>query len=337
MIEIDGSYGEGGGQILRTALFLSLVTGKSFRIKNIRKGRRNPGLKRQHLYIIKVLRKLTSSEVEGDELGSTEVVFYPGKVRGRYAEVDFKTAGSIPLFLQTVLPVLVFLEGNFKVKVKGGTDVPFSPTMDYFVNLYVPFLRRFGRLIDVKVVRRGFYPRGGGEVMVEVKGGFRKPEPILLSEGPAKAIKGISLSSKDLSGRSVSERQRLSAIRTLEGEFQLHPSILSRYEPSGSTGSSITLWLEMEDGGIMGSDALGKKGKRAEEVGKEAAEKLLGEWRAGGAVDSHLADHLVAILPFSGGSYTTSRVTDHLRTNIFVVNTFLPGSVHLDGNLVSSP
>ena len=186
MVKIDGSYGEGGGQILRTALFLSLVTSTPFKIFNIRSSRKNPGLKRQHLTIIRALKILTTSTASGDRLGSTELEFKPGKILGGNIELDVETAGSIPLVLQTLIPVLIFAQKSSRLIIYGGTDVPGGMTMDYLRFVFLPYLTRFTNKISIKVKRRGYYPKGNGKVEIEIIPRFHSMEDVRNKVSPLK-------------------------------------------------------------------------------------------------------------------------------------------------------
>jgi len=169
VIEIDGSFGEGGGQILRTAVALSCVTGKAVRIKKIRANRPKPGLAAQHLKGIEAAKIISGAEVEGLRLGSTEVIFRPGIVRGGEYRIDIGTAGSVTLIFQTILLPLLFAERESRVTVTGGTDVAWAPPVDYFKNVTLKALREMNAECQLQVLRRGYYPKGGGAVRLEVK------------------------------------------------------------------------------------------------------------------------------------------------------------------------
>lgn len=168
LLMIDASYGEGGGQILRTALILSLLTDTPFKMINIRKGRKRSGLKPQHLHIIRTITRLSRSSVEGASQGSQEITFSPGTIEGGKFDIDFHTAGSITLFLQTILPVSFFANSPVLLRVRGGTDVPMSMTWDYFEKVFLPIVSPYVRNVKAKLIRRGYYPKGGGEVEIKV-------------------------------------------------------------------------------------------------------------------------------------------------------------------------
>ncbi len=351
LLKIDGSMGEGGGQIIRLALFLALIKGTPIEVFNIRLGRRRPGLKRQHLHVIRALETITQSRCEGARLGSQTVRFFPGRLKGGKARVDFGTAGSIPLFLQTLLPVALFASSPVDLTVIGGTDVPMGPTMEFIRHLYLPLLRPLAHRLELKVVRRGFYPRGGGEVLFHCHPRFSReglsPEDFLETlrgEGPL--VMGtpgppragiVSVASSSLKERHVAHRQARQAERILEEKLRLKPRVEILYQPSPSPGSAITLWFR-DPQRTLGADALGARGKPSEKVAQEAAGKLLEELASGAQVDRHLADHLVPWVGLLGGWLRVSRITPHLETVMWLYNLMIPEKpVKLEDNILSTP
>lgn len=336
MVNLDGSYGSGGGQIVRTALALSTIKQKAFEVTDIRKGRSQPGLKNQHLFCIKALRELCNAQVDGVELGSTYLKYYPGKIKGKTLSIDIGTAGSITLLLQSLLIPSIFSGSKIKLNIIGGTDVNWSPQFDYFNNIILPQLRRYAD-IDVSLLKRGYYPKGGGKVEIKINPKF-SPENIkdaegieLLEQYSLIQIKGVSHASLDLQGANVADRQAKAA-KLILSKLNCPIHIRTEYCDTLSTGSGITLWAifskNPEDIDIMnpirlGADTLGERGKRAEEVGKEAAEKLLKEIDSGAPVDSHLADNLIPFLALASGKMRVSSVTNHTLTNIYVCEEFL--------------
>jgi len=341
MIEIDGSWGEAGGQIMRTALALSVLTGKSFKINNIRKGRKVSGLKNQHLFCIKALQQLCEAEVIGDEVCSLEVEFKPGKIKNRKIDVDIKTAGSITLLLQSLLLPCMFSGKKIQINIKGGTDVRWSPQFDYFSEVILPQFRRYAD-IECKLMKRGYYPKGGGEVGIKING--RKLEELkpldLVEQGKLIMIRGVSHSHIDLEKAMVSERQARSAEVLLQ-KFGVPVNVRAEYCNSLSIGSGISLFaffskdedIDKIDPIILGADVLGEKGKKAEIVGKECVEKLIKEMES--VVDEHLCDNLIPLLGLVKGSLRTSNVSDHTLTNIYVTGKFLDVKFDVDGNCVN--
>ena len=317
MIEIDGSYGEGGGQIVRTSVALSAVTGKSVLIKKIRQGRPKPGLAAQHAQAIKTLGQICNAEIKGAEPGSSEVLFCPQEICGGNRRVEIGTAGSVTLLMQCLLPALLHAEKRTSLHVQGGTDVQWSPTVDYFKHVFLPALSLFGAKASLQLLRRGYYPRGQGEVLLEVEPSRLKPAHIFNEPfNPAQdRVRGISHCSN--LPQHVAERQAGSAVRCLQeagypAEVSLETGRLA------STGSGITLWTAGK-----GASFLGEWGLPAETVGRRAAEELIMEMASPAAVDAHLADQLIPYLALAGGSYTVREISLHTKTNIWTAGHFM--------------
>lgn len=321
LVVIDGTAG--GGQMLRNAVALSAVSGRPVRVVNIRGARPRPGLRPQHLTAVKVAAEACGATLAGAEIGSQEIEFRPGAiVAGREWRIDVGTAGSLTLVLQCLLPALAHAQGDSRVTLIGGTDVPFAPPIDYLREVFAPALAELGPRVEVWLERRGFYPKGGGEIEVAVgapPGGAVDASPGLApvswtERGAPKRFQGRSYS-LGLPGH-IAERMREAAMEVLReagcGEAEIEVEVVER---GRSEGCGIALWAEFEGGRRLGGSALGRRGKRAEEVGREAAEGLLTELEGGGAVDGHLADQLVVWLALVRGrsEFTTSRVTEHLR------------------------
>jgi RNA 3'-phosphate cyclase len=338
MIEIDGSHGEGGGQIIRTAISLSSLTLKPIRIINIRAGRPNPGLRRQHIAGIELVGKLVDARIKGLEVSSTEVAFLPRERQGGKFHYDIGTAGSISLVLQAVLPPAVLAPEPVILHLKGGTDVSWSPPVDYLQEVFVSMLKRMGTSIEILQKRRGHYPKGGGKVVCSVNpvDEIRPLELIQFDE--LKEVKGISHCVR--LPAHVAMRQSVSAQQVLQAEG-IEPIILTTEtypkgnDPHLGPGSGIVLWAESNDGIRLGADSLGKKGLPAEKVGALAGTQLLEELSTGMAIDSHLCDMLVPYLAMAAGSSKIgiSAVTSHLRTNIWVVEQFLKSKMILEGDI----
>jgi len=344
MIELDGTLGEGGGQIVRTALALSQITQQPFHVTNIRAGRDKPGLKMQHLNCITALQKLTDCEAIGAELGSTEITFVPKPLKGRNLSVDIETAGSITLFLQAVLLPCMISGKQMKIEVIGGTDVAWSMPVDYFSEVLVPQLKRWAD-ISVKVEKRGYYPKGGGRVVIRVKPKEEKKGIELIEQCNLIHIKGISHASKDLEGVRVAERQAVAAQQLLAG-LNCPIAIRQEYSDSLSTGSGITLWavfskkkddIEVSEPIIIGADELGEKGTPAEAVGKSAAKKLTEAIESKAPVDAHLADNLIPFMAlFAPSAVKAQAITKHTTTNIYVVEKFLPVKFEIKENVITA-
>lgn len=336
MIHLDGSHGEGGGQIIRTALALSCVTQKPFCITKIRENRPDTGLKNQHLHCIKALKELCDARVVGDILGSTALEFYPGPITARTLAIDIGTAGSIPLLLQCLMLPCLHTGHPIKLTLKGGTDVRWSPSIDYFTHVIIPYFKRYA-LIDVKLIRRGYYPKGQGEVAVRVSPMHSQKPLELMSTWNRMCLRGISHASADLQHAQVAERQAHAAQVLLEKYGVV--TIQSAYAQTASSGSGITLWalysrytddIMVEHAYVLGADALGEHGKRAEVVGEEAARKLIAEMESGEPVDQHAADTLIPLLGLMKGKIKVSHITEHTRTNIHTTEQFLDVKFQID-------
>lgn len=317
-MKLDGSYGEGGGQILRTAVALSAVTGKPLEINNIRRTRPKPGLATQHVKAVESLASICEAEVKGCELHSTNLIFKPGKIKGGTYEIDIGTAGSISLFLQCLMPAAMHATETIGIKITGGTDVLWSPSIDYLRFVTLGALSRMGYYCDLKLIRRGYYPRGGG--CVEAVINLSSLKKASFDTNTCSLVEGISHSSG--LPAHVAERQAASAQKILrEGGYENRISRETPYLNTGyqSIGSGITLWC-----GAMGGSALGKPGLRAEKVGENAAKMILSELKSGAGVDVYLADQLIPYLALAGGgSFTTRAITPHTKTNIWVTEQFL--------------
>jgi len=329
MIVIDGSAGEGGGQILRTSVALGALTSKPVTVRNIRAGRNPPGLKPQHVAAIEAVAQVCGAEVKGNYPGYGEIVFEPGPVNAGVFSFDVGTAGSATLVIQSLLPVLAGAGGDFCFTVQGGTDVSWSPQADYLKNVTLPLVERFGPRIRMKIARRGYYPKGGGLVEVRVSGSELKPVS-LLEPGGVLAVKGVSHAHISLKERQVCERQANSARKNMV--YYDKVGITCDYADTLSVGSGITLWAECKNT-ILGADFLGARDLRAEEVGRKAALGLLGELQSGACLDKHMADQIVPYLAIAGGKATVSEATEHCKTNIWVCNQF-GFDVRLEGKTI---
>lgn len=323
LLLIDGSFGEGGGQILRTSLALSAILKRPVQIKGIRAGRDPSGLRPQHLKTIEALAQVTGAEAEGVRIGSERILFSPGKtVAGEYS-FDVATAGSVTLLLQGLLPPLCFGQGLSRLRLTGGTHVPWSPPYHYFSRILVPTLRRMGIVLRTKLERWGWYPMGGGIVDVEIEptSGLR---PISLTErGKVKGVFGLSASS-NLPSHVVS-RQKDRAAERLEKELGLYVEIETNDRaPALGAGSFLFLGVETE-GGLAGFSSLAEKGKPAERVADEGVDSLKTYLFSEGALDPNLSDQIVLFMALAQGtsSFTVTRMTEHLLTNLWVVSQFL--------------
>lgn len=317
MIELDGADGEGGGQLLRTALSLSMVTQTPFRIRNIRAGRAKPGLLRQHLTAVQAAGEISGAEMEGASLGSQDLTFRPGPVRGGDYSYAIGTAGSCTLVLQTLLPALWFADGPARVSVTGGTHNPAAPPMDFLQQAWLPLVTRMGAITQLELIRHGFYPAGGGEVSAAVE-----PSTLgsltLETRGELRATKSCAI----VAGvaRQVAERELECVTRAFDG---VRTAILELPQREGP-GNAITLTLECEHATEVFC-GFGERGRSAEAVASAIVRAARAYVVSGAAVAEHLADQLVLPIALAGaGKFTTMKPSGHLLTNIAVIEKFVP-------------
>ncbi len=324
MIELDGK--DAGGQFVRTAIALSAITGKPVKISNIRGGRPEPGLKVQHMEGINAVGELCNAEIVGLKLGSTELSFVPHQLSPKKLEIKISTAGSIGLVLQTLLLVTSQLKSSVKIHFKGGgTWGKWAPPVAYIEQVFLPLLSENTK---IKIIKEGFYPKGGAEV--EVEAAPWKPKIIeIMEKGDLLGIYGFSVASLELQRGRVCERQVDAAGAYIKQKLGKVLDCQCKYDSTESRGSGIMLYIKTENS-VIGADALGAIGKSAEDVGKEAAHYLLDEYFSG-PVDRHAADMLLSYMGLSGeGKITTSEITQHILTNSAVIENFLPVKFEID-------
>ena len=311
MISITGSYGEGGGQILRTSLALASLLETPVRITKIRANRPRPGLANQHLACIKALQTITDAEVKGAKLGSTEIEFHPGKIHEGSFKIDIGTAGSISLVLQALSLPCGFTGGKIKLTITGGTDVSWSPPVDYVKNVSYAMLEKMGYKASLNLIKRGYYPRGNGMVEVEFFPAKRL-RGIRIERGKLVEVEGVA-HSLNLPCHIV-EREAKAAQEILPCRVELE------CRKNFSTGTGITLWAIFE-GSVLGANSLGERGKPAEKVGREAALQLREEIESEASLDVHMADQIIPFLAVAEGisHFTVRKITKHLETNIYIV------------------
>ena len=330
MLTIDGSYGEGGGQILRTALALSAVVGRPVRVEKIRAGRRNPGLQAQHLAGVRALAEITGAEVEGATVGSVSLQFAPGRIAAGEYRWDVGTAGAISLVLQTILIPLALAPGASRISFTGGTHVPWSPPFPYIEQVLLPTLKSMGLRTSLTLKRWGFYPKGGGLVEGTIEPSTLQPLSLSWRGRPQK-IGGLSAVAQVPAHVAKRQRDRaLLRLRLLDIPCRIEICQVEARNP----GTILFLLVECE-GGRAGFGSLGERGKPAERVADEACDQVFAFLEGIGVTDPHLADQLLLPMAVAPGSssLTTTAVTEHLLTNRWVIDQFIPGRVMVEGRL----
>lgn len=322
MHSIDGS--SGGGQLLRSAVSLSALSREPFRMTGIRAGRSNPGLRAQHLAAVRAVARACNAELYGDAVGSEILTFRPKSVEGGRFEIDVGTAGSMTLVFDALIPLAASLDTPLTVTVTGGTDVRWSPTIDYFREVKLPLCRQFGLQAGVDVSRTGYYPAGGGEATIWLApSSFSRID--LTDRGSLIGVRLYSKASSSLTAQNVAERQLETARQRLESAGH---SVLERrttYAKSNSNGTSLLVRAEYDSddrSSIAGFDELGERGVPAEDVAKRVVSAFSAFHDGRGVVDEHLADQLIVFLALAGGRVAIPDTTAHVETSLELLSAF---------------
>jgi len=328
-IPVDGAA---GGQVLRTSLALSALTGKPFTISSIRSNRPNPGLQPQHFTAVKTLAETCHAEIEGAVKESRQLTFKPGKVRPSSLQVNIGSAGSVTLLLQALLPPS--LREEVRLRVMGGTDVPFAPPANYFSGVLQPALKAFGVHFEFSLNKRGYYPKGNGAVSFKSVPGRLPLKAVDFTElGQLQSIQCVSHCAS--LPREVAVNQARAAHKKLE-EFDCEWIESIEAAPHSDTiGSGLDLLACFDNGAHLGANALGAKGKPAVTVGEEAAVHLLKSLRSLRPVDVHLADQLIPFMGLAKGTsfFQCAEVSQHLLSSIAVTKQFLDCEISIVGDL----
>lgn len=317
MIEIDGSYGEGGGQIIRTSLSLSAITKKPIKIINIRANRQNPGLQMQHLTCAKAVRNICRGTLENAELHSKELVFNPGEIIGGKYEFNIGTAGSTILVSQTIMPIALFAGKKSEFDIIGGTHNTKAPCYDYFESVFLQAIRKFGVNASSELLETGYYPKGGGRIKITID--------------PSDLIGNTNWTTNDDLTAIIRVGNLPILIGVREKKVFLQNNIEKvhlKEEHTLSPGNSVFLWK-----GFVGASVLGAKGKRAEVVAQETIDQFRSEKDE---VDRHLADQLLLYAALASGKteFKTSAITEHFRTNAYIISKFLEREIKVEGTTV---
>ena len=328
LIEVDGSYGEGGGAILRIACGLAVLTGKSVKISNIRKNRPKPGLRMQHLVGLQALAQICKGVLENGKIGATEVTLVPDKVSKGVYQIGVGTAGSVGLILQILQLGCIYSTGKITINVEGGATFGlWAPTIPYLEHVTLPQLRKMGYNVHIDLERHGFYPKGGAKVTFTIEPPTTKLNPLQLDDfgDEITEIQGISIASYHLKKQDVAKRQAKAAKRVIQNELGVNPMIKSEYVDALNPGSGICLWLHTNSGVILGYDVIGERGKPSEKIGVECARNLCDLIPSKATVDRFFSDQIIPFMALAMGSsiIKTNALTNHTKTNIWLVEKFL--------------
>tara|TARA_Y100000310_G_scaffold257365_1_gene265408 strand:+ start:1206 stop:2249 length:1044 start_codon:yes stop_codon:yes gene_type:complete len=342
MITLNGQHGEGGGALVRTALALSTVTGKEFTVINIRSGRTQPGLKAQHLHAINALKEICGAETNEIKLGSTQLQYKPGKIKSGTYDINIGTAGSITLLLQALILPCLHAPSKVTLNITGGTCGKWQASVDYLQQVLLPHLRKFAKSIDLKILKRGYYPKGGGEIMLEISPKKMETLPVitLIKQGKLEQIKGRINLSRELQEPDIGERVVRAASSHLK-KWNVPVNIDVEYSNALSVGGEILLWtvfskdgeVDQENPTILGASVLLEKGKSSETVGKEVAQQLNENIASEFPVDEHLADQLIQFM--EPGSKVHAKISEHTKTNTHIAEQFLPIEFEIEQNKIT--
>ncbi len=332
MLKIDGSQKSGSGTILRLSVALSAITQQPLHIQNIRHNRKQPGLRPQHLESVFTAAKLCNAQTKGAQPGSNELWFTPDNITGGEITAEIGTAGSISMLLLTILPMCAYAKKPVKIHVKnGGTDVRYAPTINYMKHVLLPILEKMGINANISVKTYGYYPKGMGEVLLEVTP-CPNLQPINLTEpGKITEIEGVSVCTF-LEKQKVAQRQTQKAAEILEKNgYNTNIQVVNDQSNKFQKGSSITLWTKTDTNSILGADAIGERRKTSEAVGKEAAENLLKELKTNAIVDVHLGDMLVPYIGLAdaGSAFLVRKLTDHIQANVWLTQKILGTKINV--------
>jgi len=324
LIEIDGSHGEGGGQILRNAVALSSLFKKPIKITNIRANRPNPGIKPQHFISIKIIEELCNAETEGLSIDSTSLIFKPGIFKGGKFKFDIGTAGSIPLVFQACILACIQSNEKISINLKGGSDVRWAPSWDYFNLVFLKLIEKMNIKIKTNLIKRGYYPKGGGEAELYIE--------------PKKEIKPFNTKDvqefKSVNGiihianlpEHISSRMKHSSLKVFV-KNDINATInVENVSDSLSPGTGITIWSQSKES-VLGSTIIGYKGITAEEIGKNVAINLLKEIESNATIDEYAFDQLLPYFALATKKNSSScivrKVSNHALTNMWLIQKFL--------------
>jgi RNA 3'-phosphate cyclase len=322
MLHIDGSYGEGGGQILRTAVSLSVLTNTPIEVTQIRANRSNPGLRPQHHLALLIMKELSNADTSGLQIGSSSISFKPGKIVPGSYEFDIGTAGSMVLVFQTILLAVLHANKEIHVRLHGGSDVKWAPSWDYFSQVFLPVLHQMGYSVSAQLNTRGYYPKGGGDAELWIHP-MKKDLSAIVFESfyPDHVFGTVHLSNLP---DHIAKRMKQEVVKTVV-PYDITAQIQTEKRDALSPGVGLTLWTEMGSG-KFGSVVIGEKGVSAEKVGKKAIDCMLSDINSKATVDSFLSDQILpyVVLAKHNSLFYVRLLTDHFKTNLWVLKQFFP-------------
>lgn len=320
MLYIDGSYGEGGGQILRTAVSLSVLTNTPIMVDHIRSNRSNPGLRPQHQLALSVMKELSNAETKGLTVGSSKIEFIPHDLKPGSYEFDIGTAGSMVLVFQTILLGVLHTKQSVRITLHGGSDVKWSPSWDYFEHVFLPVISQMGVSVSARLHQRGYYPKGGGEAELSIEPIKNELSPLIFESFHPKHVYGqVHLAHLP---DHIAKRMKHTVMKKAV-PYDLVANIQTERGESLSPGVGLTLWTD-EDGGKFGSVSLGEKGVPAETVGENAIDSIIADVSSGATVDLWLSDQILPYLALASehSLFRVRKLTGHCKTNMWVLKRF---------------
>jgi RNA 3'-terminal phosphate cyclase (ATP) len=336
MITIDGGAKSGSGTIVRYSVALASLLGEEIKIENIRARRDKPGLRAQHLKVLQACQEMCHGVVKNASVGSKEITYTPGeRFNGGEYSWDIGTAGSTTMMAQTLLPLACFARKPSKFRLEGGLFQDFAPSAYHMKFVLLPFLKQMGVRVEFEIIRPGYVPRGGGIIEVGVAPAGKLKPLNITEQGEISSIKGIALSShlkeKKVSQRMAGECQRVLSSYGYKAEIEKIED-----ESSLQEGAALAIYAEMSSGNRIGSDRAGRPGRSSESIGRYVAERFIEDIKTGAAIDRYIADQLIIYAGLAEGvtRYSVPRITEHVETNLWLIEEFLSAKTKIDDNLL---
>ena len=333
---IDGGAKSGSGTIVRYSVALASLLGKEIKIQNIRQRRDKPGLRAQHLKVIQACAEMCHGVVENAAVGSKEITYIPReKFKGGEYHWDIGTAGSTTMFAQALLPLACFAEKPSKFRLEGGLFQDFAPSAYHMKSILLPLLKKMGIQAELEIIRPGYVPKGKGIIEIEVEP-IEKLKPFnLIEQGKITSINGIALSSH-LEEKKVSQRMAQECRKTLNAQGY-KAEIEEIYDKSSlQEGAVLAIYADTSSGSIIGSDRAGRPGRRSESIGRYVAQNFMEDVNTGATVDRYIADQLIIYAGLAEGTtrYSIPRITEHVETNLWLIEEFLGARTKISDNLI---